>query len=749
MDSPSPNPPVMEACPEPEVLRCFSAGEMDDRTFERIASHVETCDRCGQTIMDCLSEDPIIRSLSQEDPFKRVASEEPYLRSLNAALEAANKVTDGTDSWIPAGRPPVPSLPTRLAEQSPAQPPPPRAQPAWVSPGQAPLHIDNYRVLEELGRGTSGVVYKAIDEHLGCHVAIKVIESSGPVESRMSARFANEKRAIGGLDHPNIVRARTAGRSEGIEYLVMDYVDGEDLKAILRRQGRLSISDACAIIAQAAAGLQAVHEAGLVHRDIKPSNLIIDRRSTVKILDLGLVHGHLGSAIELAAMTRSQALMGTVDYLAREQAIDARQADIRSDIYSLGCTLFELLTGRPPFAGEAYNDIPAKLQGHRADPPPLVTTLRAEVPSELAALIDRMLAKEPAHRPATPALVREMLLPFTGSADLAAVVPRVSASAAQSRHVRPNSGRFRTLLLILAIAGSALAVNMWFNGSAPTPAALQSALRGPMWFQEMKLIRHPAFEGNCGIEWSNTLSGAVIVPIARTDGCLIQMGTLQQTSFILRVEIQQTHWRPDFGVFMGYRTITFDRRKGAAVQLIRVIGSTAYQMRRGTYRVMERNPTYVPHISLAGGDTGLMESLQHDVKLPAPGATALLEIRVEDGQLVECIWNGNPITGILGSDPEHPEQAMYFLGDWGLYTVRNMVVKGVQVITAPEELKAAKEEREAAREAAKEAAMKKAQVEKAAKQAAQKEAGDSKEAGAETNGEDSKEASRETTHQER
>jgi hypothetical protein len=264
-----------------------------------------------------------------------------------------------------------------------------------------------------------GAVFKARHAELGKVVALKVLPAGRMDEARV-ARFKNEIRAIGRLDHPNIVAAHDAGELGGVHFLVMDFVEGQDLALVLERRGRLSVPEACEVVRQAALGLQHAFERGLVHRDVKPSNLMLARGGRVQLLDLGLARSFAeGNADTLTAQGM---LLGTADYLAPEQWERAHAADTRADIYSLGCTFYHLLAGRPPFVGGQYETVPQKMRAHLDTPPPPIGRLCPQVPAGLAAVLDRMLAKGPADRFQSPAEVAEALRPFTTGADLAGLL---------------------------------------------------------------------------------------------------------------------------------------------------------------------------------------------------------------------------------------------------------------------------------------------------------------------------------------
>jgi tRNA A-37 threonylcarbamoyl transferase component Bud32 len=307
------------------------------------------------------------------------------------------------------------------------EPPPFTTVPAldatWIEHGR----LGRYEILGRLAEGGMGAVFKARHVELGKVVALKVLPADQLDEVRV-ARFKNEIRAIGRLDHPNIVAAHDAGEFHGVHFLVMDFVEGLDLARVLERHGRLSLPDACEAVRQGALGLQHAFERGLVHRDIKPSNLMLARGGCVQVLDLGLARSFADAAAD--TLTTRGMLLGTADYLAPEQWEHAHAADTRADIYGLGCTLYHLLASCPPFGGEPYQSVLQKMRAHLETPPPPIAKSCPEVPAELAAVLDRMLAKDPAGRFQSPAEVAEALVPFTLGSDLAGLLGASRAPSA-------------------------------------------------------------------------------------------------------------------------------------------------------------------------------------------------------------------------------------------------------------------------------------------------------------------------------
>jgi serine/threonine protein kinase len=268
-----------------------------------------------------------------------------------------------------------------------------------------------YKVLERLGAGGMGSVY--LCEHLAMRrrVAVKVLPRSQAEDPVALQRFHREARAAASLDHPNIVRAFDIDREGRLHFIVMEYVEGRSFQDIVSTRGPLTIERAAHYIAQAADGLQYVHEAGLVHRDVKPGNLLLDRNGVVKLLDMGLARFFHDDSDDLTRKHQSKSVLGTADYLAPEQALDSHNADIRSDVYSLGFTLYFLLTGASPFA--AAKSMALKLMWHQTLQPTPIRQVRPEIPEKLAAVVARMTAKDPAQRSQKPAEVVAALAPWT------------------------------------------------------------------------------------------------------------------------------------------------------------------------------------------------------------------------------------------------------------------------------------------------------------------------------------------------
>jgi serine/threonine protein kinase len=299
-------------------------------------------------------------------------------------------------------------------------------------------------------------------------VALKVMRS-GCLTSADERRFVREIQATAQLKHPNIVTALDANRLDGLFVLAMEYIDGSDLGKLIRKQGPLPVATACDYIRQAALGLQHAFERGLVHRDIKPSNLLLTGDgSQVKIADLGLVR--LGRGAEDTPLTTSGTIIGTPKFLAPEQATDPRHVDIRADLYSLGCTFYYLLCGRPPFM--EGNDMVLIYQ-HIENPPPAVQSLRPDVSDAIAAVVHKLLAKRPEERfqkPADLAVELERLSEAPPSVPIASTDKSQVPAAVAAPAMRQPARRRAPFALALAVIMLGSAYAIWHR-AGPSPGS--------------------------------------------------------------------------------------------------------------------------------------------------------------------------------------------------------------------------------------------------------------------------------------
>lgn len=291
------------------------------------------------------------------------------------------------------------------------------AKPTLRSRLDPPATLGGYQIIRLIGSGGMGAVYLGKHTQLNKTVAIKLVSLPSHADGSSSTRFAREIRAAGGLNHPAIVTATDAGQHDQFHFLVMEYIDGQDVSQIARAVGPLKISDACEIARVAAEALAYAHGEGIVHRDIKPSNLMIDRSGSVKLLDFGLAQNSSWDEATAELTTVGQ-LMGTLDYMAPEQAEHPETVDHRADLYSLGATLFRLLCGRAPLSATPNLSPLAKLRLLANHHPPRADSLRKELPKPLSDLVAALLASDPNDRPASALHAAEMLQPFCVGHDL-------------------------------------------------------------------------------------------------------------------------------------------------------------------------------------------------------------------------------------------------------------------------------------------------------------------------------------------
>jgi YVTN family beta-propeller protein len=293
-----------------------------------------------------------------------------------------------------------------------------------------------HRIEGVVGRGGMGVVYRARHIALDHVVALKVISPELAADERFRRRFTDESRIAVSIGHPNVVTIHHAGEEEGLLFVTMDLIDGTDLRGLLRERARLEPEHAATIVAEVAAALDAAHERGLVHRDIKPGNILVERRGASERVFLG--DFGLARLVEATSgVTATGAFVGTLDYVAPEQIKGAR-VDARADVYALGCVLFELLTGIPPFAGR--DDKVAKIYAHLEEEPPGFRRLRPEVAGELDRVVGRALAKDPADRfPSAGDLARAASAAVAGQSTVAA--ERSVATGAAAPEVSPEALR--------------------------------------------------------------------------------------------------------------------------------------------------------------------------------------------------------------------------------------------------------------------------------------------------------------------
>ena len=414
--------------PSREELQAYSRGLLSEAESLTIDEHISQCKICCEAIVSLSTEDSFIELLHEAKQLQTA-------KTFGCASPPNAKPTDLTSCSL-LDQDSARSVPSPLGNHS------------------------RYEILHEIGHGGMGRVYRARHRMMDREVAVKVINREWVQKQEAIDRFHREVKTAASLDHPNIVTAFDAEQANDLHFLVMEFVDGTDLAQTVKQNGPLPVAKACDYVRQAAQGLQYAHDQGMVHRDIKPHNLIVTKDDVVKILDFGLaslVPQRDSAASETISgssdLTVAGAIMGTPDFISPEQSEDARNVDGRSDIYSLGMTLYFLLAGRVPF--EVGSPV-EKLRKHMdAEPAPL-ETLRDDIPEPLSATLARMITKNPDERFQSPAKVAEALASIAESSSV--------ASSRTSQRIRR-----RTALGIGVLLTALIGIGQWseFFGSRP------------------------------------------------------------------------------------------------------------------------------------------------------------------------------------------------------------------------------------------------------------------------------------------
>jgi formylglycine-generating enzyme required for sulfatase activity/serine/threonine protein kinase len=347
-------------------------------------------------------------SLSFAEKSDSQAKEPPSLASfvqslIDSGLMSANNCQSYLESLPESTRP---QTALQLVEQMRSQEMLTKLQAEALFQGKTRgLVIGNYVVLDRLGHGGMGCVYKAKHLRMDRVVAIKVLPRNATKSPWAVKCFQREARAAAKLSHPNIVMAYDADEADGVHFLVMEFIDGQDLASAVMQNGPLTVADAVNCLVQAAHGLEFAHGKGVIHRDIKPANLLLDKQGNIKILDLGLAHIEEDIALpdcQSESSTNSGHVIGTLEYMSPEQALDTKLASARSDIYSLGCSLYYLLVGHPPFRCDT---MAKKILAHCEQPIPSLRIMRGDVPESLDFIFHRMMAKNPQDRQQSMAIL--------------------------------------------------------------------------------------------------------------------------------------------------------------------------------------------------------------------------------------------------------------------------------------------------------------------------------------------------------
>jgi eukaryotic-like serine/threonine-protein kinase len=691
--------PPESHCPDRENLLALYRGELDAEAVEVVGQHLATCAICEAFLASVQEpEDGIVsnlrRFLNREHWIKREEFKAVEARAMAIPFEHIG--------FLPAS-----SVPEDGAESTPQEQPP-------------LTRLGKYELLKVLGRGGMGIVYAAVHTNLNRKVAVKVILPEYSRDARVRARFRREMQAIGELSHANIVAATDADEAEGCHFLVMELVDGLNLDVLLRGCGPLPVADACEIIRQAAVGLQYVHEHQRVHRDLKPSNLMLSSDGVVKILDLGLARlfSDDGPSEEL---TRSNLVMGTADYMAPEQWEDSHKVDIRADIYSLGCTLYKLLVGEAPFSDPAYKPPAQKKVAHARLPFPDVQSRRPAVPAGVAAVLERMMEKDPAGRFATPQEVAEALAPFTRGCECrqlaaAAMQPAtadtrgqgamkglVSETLRHNRETPVSSGnmqdggvarrllhkRWRVVVgggvgaVLLAAAG--ILGGRWIGTPqesmpsgvpvadtklplAKTAGKQEEPIQPGRWY-------YPLREWEPALVFPEHQRASRLFDLDRkreeiwafSPGlCMVGLGKIDLPDYSLQLDIKQARWGKGVGIFFGCHpdAIGPDARPSKKLQVMEVRENIVQGKKAGfilarSWVKIERRQGELEITKTFGFAQAKLDPL-------IVGDENSLEIEVKQGRLNKAHWNKQRLV-FVGEEKEGLVTEADFVGDFGTF----------------------------------------------------------------------------------
>jgi len=660
-----------DVCPSHDTLSALVRGELRVDAARQAAAHLAACPACAERFNHLLgTRDTRQRQTTVDStPAVPAGSREPATVSLPGPVAC-------------------PAPPRKAAPRPGDRPPPSR--------------IGQYRVVERLGRGGMGVVYRAWHPKLRKWVAVKFLAVNGDA-ARAVARFEREMALVARLHHPNIVRATDAGEADGYHYLVMDLVEGLDLGQLLRRRGPLPVAEACAILRQAALALAHAHAHGLVHRDLKPSNLMLSNQGEVKVLDLGLALLRDEAADD--GLTPTGQVMGTADYMAPEQWQASHEVDIRADLYSLGCTLYTLLTDRPPFGPPRYATPLAKMAAHATAPVPRVADHRPDVPAAVCDLLGRLLAKDPRDRPADPAELARLLAPAAEGADLVGLVgsldlPTVPAApddraesaadeptqdtpvptldtpppAAPVRAVPWRRGPVAGVVGgVVGVVALAVAVGLLTRPGDP-PAGPPGPVEPPpprvyqagAWTD---VLDRPPTE----LVWWSPAGDSVkpYDPAARALSvqsfapALLSLGRTDAGRYQFRVGIQQTLWTGGCGFYIGGRTED-GAVKAQLFHLRANLGAGGqFALCRSPCTVLLR-PGHRPHCTIPLGKI-------HGLAAPA-GREYHLEVTVGPNGVEAVKWDGQACGRLLGPEVSRDYAAADHRGEFGVYCGSSAVV---------------------------------------------------------------------------
>ena len=611
------------ACPSPETVRKYLEGWTDEASAQQIEEHLSLCDVCASSVEPDRNPSDhwlqAIRSKTHPIPSEAIQSDRELLSEeldpvAQQAIERSKRMLqyEGA-SALPIREKPFSNSVSALGEIGP------------------------YELIRPIGQGGMGYVMLARHKHLDKEVAVKILPSTPWRVPSEEARFQREVRAVGKLEHPSIVTALDAGEFQGTHFLAMEYVDGLDLSRLTKALGTLSISDACELIRQTALGLSYAHAQGIVHRDVKPSNLMLDRSGRIKILDFGLAQLQPWDD-GCADLTSVGQLMGTLDYMAPEQAEHGGTVSYRADLYSLGATLFRLLVGRAALAITPTQTPIEKLRLLSNHPIPHLKTMLPDAPDGLCSIVDSLLARDPSQRPPSAAHLAELLEPWAKGADLVNLLKSAQAIATQAPESLPSNP---SLLVSQRIATASRV------GTSTLPRTQSSRARNH-W------------------NWILWTAAGLLVPLAAFGGFLIYLET-QKGQVVVESEVAEVRVR-----------VVSDGKEIDDIQLSQ--GANSIRLRAGKYELFIESPT----------DSITMTNQAFVLK---KGETIVARIRRAEQQVGQTSL-GTPSMATSSSSPNAPLYDGKSLQEWLAILDRERAISAVNESLAAIKGLATKEDRE-------------------------------------------------------
>ena len=593
----------MDHCPEHIQLLALAEGTLTESEAAELTRHISRCRSCDAQLGAIEEQsDELLQALAT---IPANDDDEKTFRELQAKLLASPEefgTLAGTVShaFIPRDLPADYSL---------------------------PMDLGSYKLIEQIGVGAHGAVFRARHRRLEKTVAIKLLLN---VAQSAVDEFLNEMRVIGKLCHPNIIEATDAGEHEGVYFLVMEYVPGLDVSSVLRHHGPLSSADACEMARQTALGLSAAHDKALVHRDVKTSNLLFTSSGQIKLLDLGLAT--ISSRHADLNIDRSGP-RGTADYMAPEQWREASSVDDRADIYSLGCTLYKLLTGAPPFRPlpEGVATLEQAHLNHNAPPLPAVS---GGIPSGLEAFLHRMLAKQPQDRPSSVEVVAQLTKYAVGS-DLWGLARQVmphTTPRPPAPTLHPPASRHwsrRTWALTAVLGG--LGMLAWGVRNRPGPS---SEIRsdtwrpltpvGPRLIRIAEAVREDA-QPTLQMDGSPQIDSGVEQPV------LLHLGRPLTGAFRIRACLRRDDWSQPAGIFFRLRAHEDGTHEFQTIEVVREMGECIVSWK--SYPASTRTPA----VGLA--ETSISATTEDDIELDVSvGLSGFPKVALNGTTLPQSRW---------------------------------------------------------------------------------------------------------------